>query len=302
LILYFRSSSKLMTSPGTGQTNNLVNNVKPALTMEAAINDEFKGTTFNNNFKKATLTYNSSVLTQNVEMLGTPQIRFDYSSTATECQFNFQMYEVSGTRSKLITRINYTDRKNTVNSRKNVIFDGLSHGHIFKAGNKIKIIVTNLDTAPDDSLFLGSNPHVLPDLKNGTSKIFYSSNCFINIPVVSVSSRPISAFQSNSNQNLNTVKDENGLIPLEFGLGQNYPNPFNPTTTINYSIPNNSYVTLKVYDMTGKEVATLVKEQLTPGNYSVNLNANTYNLSSGIYFYKISAGSYVNIKKLVLIK
>ena len=83
-------------------------------------------------------------------MLGTPQIGLDYSSNATECQFNFQIYEVSSTKTKLVTRVNYTDRKNTVNSRKNTLFNGISHGHIFKAGNKIKIVVTNLDTAPDD--------------------------------------------------------------------------------------------------------------------------------------------------------
>ncbi|MCX6164902.1 MAG: alpha/beta fold hydrolase, partial [Ignavibacteriae bacterium] len=302
LILYFRNNNRLLTTPGTNQTNNLVNNVRAGFTMETAVNEEFKGTAFTNNFKKATLTYNSSVLTQDIKMVGTPQIRLDYSSSTTECQFNFQIYEVSGTKAKLVTRINYTDRKNIANSRKNVIFNGLSHGHIFKAGNTIRIILTNLDTAPGDSSFLGSNPHVLPDLKNGTSKIFYSSNCFINIPVESVGSRPISAFQSNSNQNLNSAIKENNLIPSEYNLNQNYPNPFNPTTTINYSIPQNSFVTLKVYDISGKEVATLVNSVISPGFYSIKFNSVTYGLSSGIYFYKLTAGSYINIKKLVLIK
>ena len=91
-------------------------------------------------------------------------------------------------------------------------------------------------------------------------------------------------------------------IPAKFGISQNYPNPFNPSTVINYSIPQNSLVTLKVYDMSGKEVAVLVNGQSAPGNYSVNFNAKAYNLSSGIYFYKIVAGNFVNVKKLVLLK
>jgi predicted acyl esterase len=303
MILYFRNNNRLLTSPGTGQTSNLVNSVAAGFTMQTAVNEEFKGTAFNNGFKKASLTYNSAVLTEDVEMVGTPQIRLDYSSNTTECQFNFQIYEVSGTKVKLITRINYTDRKNTANSRKNVIFDGISHGHIFRAGDIIRIVLTNLDTAPDDSTFLGSNPHVLPDLKNGTSKIFYTGNSFINLPIRSAGSRPISLNSKNKiQQDVNSVVNKNGQIPLEYNLNQNYPNPFNPVTTINYSIPKNSFVTLKVYDISGKEITTLVKGEITPGFYSIKFNTMDYGLSSGVYFYKLEAGSYVNVKKLVLIK
>jgi predicted acyl esterase len=302
MILFFRNNSRLMTTPGTNQSNNLVNNVRAGFSMQTAVNEEFKGTAFTNNFKKASLIYNSTVLTQDVKMVGTPQIRLDYSSNTTECQFNFQIYEVSGSRSKLVTRVNYTDRKNIANSRKNVIFNGVSHSHIFKAGNIIRIVLTNLDTAPDDTTFLGSNPHVLPDLKNGTSKIYYSTNCFISIPVKGIGSSPISAFKTNGNQNLDLVTDGNNLIPSEYNLSQNYPNPFNPVTKIDYSIPQNSYVTLKVYDMSGKEVAALVNSVISPGFYSVNFNSVTYGLASGIYFYKLTAGNYVNVKKLVLIK
>ena len=235
-------------------------------------------------------------------MIGTPQIGLDYLSSATECQFNFQIYEVSGTTSKLVTRVNYTDRKNIVNSRKNTVVNGLSHGHIFKAGNKIKIIVTNLDTAPDDVSFLGTNPNVLPDLKNGTSLLFFTNKSYITFPV---QANGTSAFGGDAVEN-NTGNDNlnpgDNLIPKEYSLSQNYPNPFNPSTVINYSIPQNSLVTLKVYDMAGKEIATLVNTQAVPGNYSVNFNANNYGLSSGIYFYKLVAGNFVNVKKLVLIK
>jgi predicted acyl esterase len=301
-VLYFRIGGSLQSTPGTNQTEKFANSVSPGLTMQNAVDAEFTGASFTSRFRKASITYNSPVLAQDLQMIGTPQVRFDYQSNATECQFNFQIYEVSGTAAKLVTRINYTDRKNIVNTRKNVIIDGLSHAHIFKAGNSIRLVLTNLDTTPDDSVFLGTNPQVLPDLINDTSTIFYSNNCFVNIPYIGWGSKPVSIFQSNIRQNLTSADRENGTIPYEYNLSQNYPNPFNPATTINYSIPQNVFVNLKVYDVNGKEIATLVNNEMTPGNYSVKFDAVSYGLSSGIYFYRLSAGNYVNVKKLVLVK
>lgn len=87
---------------------------------------------------------------------------------------------------------------------------------------------------------------------------------------------------------------------FDYNLEQNYPNPFNPTTTISYAIKTAGEVTLKVYDMLGTEVASLVSERKEPGNYSVAFNA--ANLPSGIYVYKLSAGNFVESKKLLLLK
>lgn len=90
-------------------------------------------------------------------------------------------------------------------------------------------------------------------------------------------------------------------IPGEFGLAQNYPNPFNPETQIKFDIPSQSFVTLKIYDITGSEVATLVNGQVfAPGFYSASFNA--ANLSSGIYYYRLQAGNFVQSKKMMLIK
>ena len=102
-----------------------------------------------------------------------------------------------------------------------------------------------------------------------------------------------------------SVEVESGLNPTEFVLEQNYPNPFNPVTTIKYSIPavgtrHGVSVKLKVYDILGNEVATLVNEQKTAGTYEVNFNAS--NLSSGVYFYKLQAGNFVQTKKLMLLR
>ncbi len=83
---------------------------------------------------------------------------------------------------------------------------------------------------------------------------------------------------------------------------QNYPNPFNPSTVISYQLPVNSLVSLKVYDAIGREVATLVNEVKEAGSYDVQLSMNSYQLSSGVYFYKLTAGKYSAVKKLVLMK
>jgi len=91
-------------------------------------------------------------------------------------------------------------------------------------------------------------------------------------------------------------------LPTHFVLNQNYPNPFNPTTTINYSIPKESFVTIKIYDLLGKEVATLVDEFQKPGTYNYQLSISNYQLSSGVYFYQLQAGNFIATKKLILLK
>jgi hypothetical protein len=94
------------------------------------------------------------------------------------------------------------------------------------------------------------------------------------------------------------VEDE--LKPLTFSLEQNYPNPFNPSTTIKYSIPEASKVILKLYNLLGEEVATLVNEEKVAGYYMVEFNA--VNLPSGVYFYRIQAGHFVQTRKMILMK
>lgn len=89
-------------------------------------------------------------------------------------------------------------------------------------------------------------------------------------------------------------------IPDQFNLSQNYPNPFNPVTTINFSIPSTSFVTLRIYNVMGKEVSRLVNEYLTVGSYSSKWDAS--NLPSGVYFYNINAGAFSDTKKLMLLK
>ncbi|MCC6255760.1 MAG: T9SS type A sorting domain-containing protein, partial [Ignavibacteriaceae bacterium] len=89
-------------------------------------------------------------------------------------------------------------------------------------------------------------------------------------------------------------------IPITYELSNNYPNPFNPSTTIRYQIPKDGIVTLKIFDILGSEVATLVNEEKVAGKYEINFNASS--LASGVYIYRFQAGSFVNSKKMLLIK
>ena len=100
--------------------------------------------------------------------------------------------------------------------------------------------------------------------------------------------------------NITSVNTAKNNLPTEYALVQNYPNPFNPSTTIEYAIPERTNVTIKVFDILGREVAKLVNEEKPAGNYRVNFNGS--NLSNGIYLYRMEAGKFNETKKLILLK
>jgi len=89
-------------------------------------------------------------------------------------------------------------------------------------------------------------------------------------------------------------------VPLEFKLFQSFPNPFNPETSISFTIPEEQYTTLKVYDVLGNEIIILLNKVLEPGKYSVTLNG--IDLPSGSYFYQLKSGKFTGVKKMILIK
>ena len=93
---------------------------------------------------------------------------------------------------------------------------------------------------------------------------------------------------------------EEEILPQKFALKQNYPNPFNPTTTIEFSIPKTEYVKLRIYNMLGQKVSTLVSEKLNPGEYKYTWDAS--HLASGVYIYKLQTDNYSSTRKLILLK
>ncbi len=109
-----------------------------------------------------------------------------------------------------------------------------------------------------------------------------------------------SQVDSSATENLQSLSLEPITVIKDFILSQNYPNPFNPTTVIEYTIPKDSHVTLKIYDVLGQEVRTLVDQDQQVGRYSVNFNGSS--LASGVYFYRLVAGNHVITKKMLMLK
>ncbi len=109
--------------------------------------------------------------------------------------------------------------------------------------------------------------------------------------------RPNTCFTFTTGVGVNPIGLE---IPKVYSLSQNYPNPFNPSTKINFALPKQGFVTLKIYDVLGREVRTLVNEVKSAGNFTVDFNASEY--SSGVYFYKLESNGFSDIKRMMLIK
>ena len=290
--LYFNTNNRLTVNPGRNNNRqiNLRNRVTGGLTMEEAVNEEFSGSTFNSKFRKRNRNFTTPVLNADLKWLGTPNVNLEYLSTAGNFpQYNFQIYEVlPGGKEKLVNRVNYTDRNYTAGSRRKQNIEGQAHAHIFKAGNRIRIKLTNLDTSPDDQWFMGTNPFVLPSLQNGNNYIYLNSNSYIELPVMD-------ATQFITDENIEGTES-----PFTFQLRQNYPNPFNPVTVISFELPLKNLVSVKIYDITGREVRTLVNEVKDAGSYSVAFDGT--GLSSGVYFYRIISGNYTDTKKMMLVK
>jgi photosystem II stability/assembly factor-like uncharacterized protein len=132
----------------------------------------------------------------------------------------------------------------------------------------------------------------LPDLP-GFCSFVNDSDIFVGAEFGGIWRRPLSQ--------VTAIKEHIGTsVPASFHLAQNYPNPFNPTTVIEYSLPMRSKVMLYVFDILGRKVATLVNRNQTAGTHSVTFNAS--NLASGVYLYRLSAGNFIDTKKLMLIK
>jgi hypothetical protein len=136
----------------------------------------------------------------------------------------------------------------------------------------------------------------------------------VNLSLRSIAGQPLIGSGSNSTTSagagffynptttgfITQVNDEPDVIPTVYNLFQNYPNPFNPSTIISFSIPASSFVTIRIFDVLGSEVANLVNEEKSAGNYEITFDSK--GLSSGVYLYKIQAGKFVETKKMILLR
>lgn len=296
--LYFRNNGTLKTTTDSNPNNNVEfnNSVASNYTLQQMIFDDFTGTNYTTKFRKDSLIWLSDVLTTNSEMTGAPTIKLDYAANQNGfIQYNFQIYEVlpNGTE-RFVNRINYTDRSYVKNLRKTTTFKGQAHSHIFTAGNRIKIKVVNFDKVREDVSFFGNAPFVLPVTTNSKNKVYSSANTYIELPIVAVGMNAGNIFAEEPEMTAETTS------PYKFSLEQNYPNPFNPSTMIEYQIAKAGMVQIKVYDVLGREVQTLINDMQQPGSYNITFNAQ--NLSSGVYFYKLVSSDFTDIKRMILVK
>jgi len=124
---------------------------------------------------------------------------------------------------------------------------------------------------------------------------------FVNGLVVDVNSASLNPKFINSTINIITaIKDKSS--PSSFSLDQNYPNPFNPSTTIHYRLTKEYFVRLTAFDIAGREVASLVHEKQQAGEHTVSFDAKSLSLSTGVYFYTLEAGTFHQVRKMMLIK
>lgn len=143
--------------------------------------------------------------------------------------------------------------------------------------------------------------HMAPNLNSQGQALFFRSQALSsqgNTAAIDIASVVNGVYFSK--ETVVGVRKEDGMVAGSFNLSQNFPNPFNPTTNIQFSIPSSALTTLKVYNMVGQEVATLVNGQKEAGVYFVDFDASK--LASGVYLYKLQSGSYVETKKMVLVK
>jgi hypothetical protein len=185
----------------------------------------------------------------------------------------------------------YEDDCNNLQPNWQAVFDSL---HVLFPNSKIGIGECGTTSANNKGLYIDRyyKMHVTtPNFIGGYFWWYFKQDC---VPYTS-------SLWARLNYDMGTLTNINpSVVPLTIYLGNNYPNPFNPSTKIDYAIPQNGFVTLKVYDLLGREISTLVSETKTAGKYTVVFNAGA--LSAGVYCYKLTTANYSEVKKMMLIK
>lgn len=256
-----------------------------AYSADSAWEHLYGGTEFMSAFTSAPVRLMSEPLDADAEITGTPTGRIHVRSDAAKFQAHVRYYDVSwqdtGYAWNLMSRAINGVRDNVPGEIRTIDIEGRALSHFVPAGHRIGVEVTSFDLLQPDQAntipyFLSSHSEVLSS-PGGPS--------WIELPVTGPS--------------LTTaVRDES--LPGGFALGQNYPNPFNPVTTISFRIGSPADVTLKIYDMLGREVSTLVSARLPAGNHALRWDAG--GLAGGVYFYRLQAGDDTETRRLVLLK
>lgn len=198
----------------------------------------------------------------------------------------------------------YVSKDNGTTWNKDDFFDGMNiYGFQFVENDIFVMtwengIYQTRNTAPGSNMVNSWMPFNSGVMSGGVSAMIVLDN---NRLLLATDDGQMYGSDNNLITNVGSSKDMNSM-PSEYRLDQNYPNPFNPSTTISYEISKPGFVTLKVYDILGNEVANLVNEYKTPGYYNYRLNTADHQLSTGIYMYELNVNGFRSVKKMVLMK
>jgi predicted acyl esterase len=293
--LYLKSGSQMeYTFPSSENDYFLLsNNYKNTnYTIDSAYFDGFKGARFDAALEKQTLIFETTQLNDDVTMMGAPRIKFFVTSNSNKFPVNVQIYETDSLGNKyFICRINYVFRSNNPCTNYTLEAEGYYHAHKFQKSNKIRVEICNIDISNRKTFPV--IPFVLPVFEYSQTEIYtnlYLAS-YIDLPLL--------------NAGLVTRIDE--LIADQTILLENQPNPFNPYTTIKYSLPKSSFVSLKIFDILGREVKTIFEGRQQGGYYSYVFDGSA--LTSGVYFCRIETAnisghsvSSIKTHKMLLIK
>ena len=264
-------------------SNNYLN---PGYTFDTAYVEGFKGNRFDILLPKQTITFTSPVLWDEVLWVGAPKMKVFVKSYDEKFPMHAQLYEIDNTgRKYFINRINFTARHWIPGTSGWIEIEGTEHAHKFSRGSRIRVELTNIDKT--NRQLLGEFPFVVPLFAEVSATIIADAShpSYIELPMIG---------------DPTAVALCTDGFAKAFELYQNYPNPFNPVTIIRYDLPSQSKVTLKIYNILGQEVVTLVDAVQEAGRKIVSWNASQ--LASGVYFYRLNAGEFSGVKKMLLTK
>jgi len=257
---------------------------------------------------------------EEINPLGNQMITFNTLDTI-DARFNYYGSNINQYDSKEISgmfnlnpiakNFYYHDSSNLLISPSPLVIDTLyMHGNVqsdivfYNVSNSLidSIIIYNI-TSKYGLVSISNNNLVVPPLSESSTTLTFNVNEILSQSDTIIVNSNIGEFLISffilGEDSISDLHNDYDLI-AEYSLFSNYPNPFNPSTSIQYSINSMQFVTLKVYDVLGKEVATLVNEEKPSGHYEINFNAS--NLASGIYYYQLRAGEFVETKKMTLLK
>lgn len=285
---YLSRDSMLLFSPSIHSDSFTLSNnyLNPGYTFDTAYVEGFKGNRFDILLPKQTITFTSPVLWDEVLWVGAPKMKVFVKSYYEKFPMHAQLYEIDNTgRKYFINRINFTARHWIPGTSGWIEIEGTEHAHKFSRGSRIRVELTNIDKT--NRQLLGEFPFVVPMFAQVSATIIADAShpSYIELPMIG---------------DPTAVALRTDGFAKAFELYQNYPNPFNPVTIIRYDLPSQSKVTLKIYNILGQEVVTLVDAVQEAGRKIVSWNASQ--LASGVYFYRLNAGEFSGVKKMLLTK